>query len=78
VFTLTALLTGVGQSRLGGILTEAARLVDDGKLKPLLSERSFALAGLETAFSFVKSESVGKVVVEVRHGDSKSPTEPRL
>lgn len=28
VFTLTPLLTGVGQSRLGGILTEAAKLVD--------------------------------------------------
>src|SRR5262249_41644556 len=42
VFTLTPLLTGVGQSRLGGILTEAAKLVDDGKLKPLVSELRFS------------------------------------
>ena len=65
VFTLTPLLTGVGQSRLGGILTEAAKLVDDGKLKPLLSERRFPPAELEAAFSFVKSGSIGKVVVEI-------------
>jgi NADPH:quinone reductase-like Zn-dependent oxidoreductase len=65
VFTLTPLLTGVGQSRLGGILTDAAKLVDDGKLKPLLSERRFPPAELEAAFSFVKSGSIGKVVVEI-------------
>lgn len=65
VFTLTPLLTGVGQSRLGGILTEAAKLVDDGKLKPLLSERRFSAAEIEAAFSFVKSGSIGKVVVEI-------------
>ena len=64
VFTLTPLLTGVGQPRLGGILTKAAKLVDDGKLKPLLSERSFAPAELDAAFSFVTSGSIGKVVVE--------------
>jgi len=65
VFTLTPLLTGVGQSRLGGILTEAAKLVDDGKLKPLLSERRFSLPDIEAAFSLVKSGSIGKVVVEI-------------
>src|SRR5215831_13516354 len=65
VFTLTPLLTGVGQSRLGKILTDAAKLVDGGKLKPLLSERSFGAAELEAAFSLVKSGSIGKVVVEV-------------
>jgi NADPH:quinone reductase len=65
VFTLTPLLTGLGQSRLGRILTEAAKLVDDGKLKPLLSERRFPPAEIEAAFSFVKSGSIGKVVVEI-------------
>src|SRR5262245_10040926 len=65
VFTLTPLLTGVGQSRLGGILAEVAKFVDDGKLRPLLSERRFRSAELEAAFSFVKSGSVGKVVVEI-------------
>ena len=65
VFTLTPLLTGVGQVRLGRILTEAAKLVDDGKLKPLLSEQRFAPAELEAAFSLVKSGSIGKVVVEL-------------
>src|SRR5215813_12745162 len=47
VFTLTPLLTGFGQSHLGGILTEVAKLVDDGKLKPLLSERLFLSAELD-------------------------------
>jgi NADPH:quinone reductase len=65
VFTLNPLLTGVGQSRLGQILTEGAKLVDDGKLKPMLSERMFSPAELEDAFSFVKSGSIGKVVVEI-------------
>ena len=65
VFTLTPLLTGFGQSRLGGILTEVAKLVDDGKLKPLLSERLFLSAELEAAFASVKSGSIGKVVVEI-------------
>src|SRR5215475_5610282 len=65
VFTLTPLLTGVGQSHLGGILTEAAKLVDDGKLKPLLSERRFSPAEIEAAFSFVKSGGIGKVVVDI-------------
>ena len=65
VFTLTPLLTGFGQSRLGDILTEAAKLVDDGKLKPLLSEPRFSPAEIEAAFSLVKSGSVGKVVVEI-------------
>ena len=65
VFTLTPLLTGAGQSRLGGILNQAAKLVDDGKLKPLLAERRFSPAELEAAFSLVKSGSIGKVVVEI-------------
>src|SRR5215468_94698 len=65
VFTLRPLLTGVGQSRLGGILAEAAKLVDAGKLRPLLSERRFSPPEIEAAFSLVKSGSVGKVVVEI-------------
>jgi NADPH:quinone reductase-like Zn-dependent oxidoreductase len=65
VFTLTPLLTGLGQSRLGGILTETAKLVDDGKLRPVLSQRRFSPAELEAAFSLVKSGSIGKVVVEI-------------
>ena len=65
VFTLTPLLTGAGQARLGGILAKAAKLVDDGKLKPLLSEQRFSAAELDAAFSFVKSGSIGKVVVEI-------------
>jgi NADPH:quinone reductase-like Zn-dependent oxidoreductase len=65
VFTLTPLLTGVGQSRLGGILTEAAKFADDGKVRPLLSERRFQPAELEAAFSLVKSGGIGKVIVEI-------------
>jgi hypothetical protein len=65
VFTLTPLLTGVGQSRHGEILTEATKLVDESKLKPLLSEPRFSPAELEAAFSLVKSGNIGKVVVEI-------------
>lgn len=66
VFTLTPLLTGMGQNHHGEILKAAAELVDSGKLKPLVSEKTFSLAEIGDAFSRVESGSTGKVVVDSR------------
>ncbi len=43
VFTLHPLLTGVGREHHGDILRAAARLVEDGKLMPILDPRRFTL-----------------------------------
>jgi NADPH2:quinone reductase len=64
VFTLFPLLTGIGQTRHGQILREAAALADAGKLKPLLNDRHFSPADIEAAHALVESGAVGKVVVE--------------
>jgi NADPH2:quinone reductase len=64
VFTLFPLLTGIGQTRHGQILREAAALTDAGKLKPLLNDQRFSPADIEAAHALVESGAVGKVVVE--------------
>ena len=63
IFTLLPLLTGQYRAHHGEILTEAAALADDGKLRPLLNTRMFAMDDLEAAYAAVASGSFGKVVV---------------
>ncbi|POA51534.1 quinone oxidoreductase, partial [Pseudomonas sp. GW460-R15] len=41
VFTLLPMLTGKGREHHGQILAEAAQLIDDGKLTPILDGRQF-------------------------------------
>jgi NADPH2:quinone reductase len=65
VFTLMPLLTGVGQAHHGEILREAAALVDDGKLRPVMNDRRFGGADLDAAHALVESGALGKVVVEL-------------
>ncbi|WP_353072264.1 zinc-dependent alcohol dehydrogenase family protein [Tunturiibacter gelidiferens] len=65
VFTLMPLLTGVGQAHHGEILREAAALVDDGKLRPMMNERPFAGTDLDAAHALVESGALGKVVVDL-------------
>ncbi|MGF7180962.1 zinc-dependent alcohol dehydrogenase family protein [Tunturiibacter psychrotolerans] len=65
VFTLTPLLTGLGQAHHGEILSEAAALAEGDKLRPLMNERRFTAADLGEAFAAVESGAVGKVVVEL-------------
>lgn len=66
VFTLLPLLTGENRAHHGEILARAASLADEGKLKPLLSERHFSPADIADAYSQVEAGSLGKVVVEFR------------
>lgn len=65
VFTLMPLLTGVGQAHHGMILREAAALVDEGKLRPLLNKQSFSPTDIGAAYWLVESGALGKVVVDL-------------
>jgi NADPH:quinone reductase-like Zn-dependent oxidoreductase len=64
VFTLLPLITGEGRAHHGEILAAAAKLADEGKLKPLLSGEHFDASTISQAHAQVASGSLGKVVVE--------------
>jgi NADPH2:quinone reductase len=64
VFTLLPLITGEGRAHHGEILAAAGKLVDEGKLRPLLSEERFDAASIGQAHALVAAGSLGKVVVE--------------
>jgi len=65
VFTLMPLLTGKSRAHHGKILTEAAKLVEEGKLRPLMSEQRFSAGEIGAAHAAVEAGAVGKVVVEL-------------
>ena len=64
VFTLLPLITGEGRQHHGEILAAAAKMAEEGKLKPLLSAMRFNAATISHAHTLVASGSLGKVVVE--------------
>jgi NADPH:quinone reductase-like Zn-dependent oxidoreductase len=64
VFTLLPLITGEGRAHHGEILAAAAKLADEGKLRPLLSEERFDASAIGRAHAVVAAGSLGKVVVE--------------
>jgi len=66
VFSLLPLLTGQGRERCGEILTRAAELSDEGRLRPLLAGPAFPLEHVAQAHDFLDSgQAVGKVIVEI-------------
>lgn len=65
VFTLLPLLTGRGLAHHGEILAGAARLADEGKLRPILAPRVFTPDQMEEAFEMMGSGVAGKVVVDL-------------
>jgi NADPH:quinone reductase len=65
VFTLLPLLTGLGRSRHGDVLRQAALLAEKGQLKPLLADHHFGKDDIADAFDFVAEGRGGKVVVEL-------------
>jgi NADPH2:quinone reductase len=64
VFTLMPLITGEGRKHHGEILAAAAKLAEQGKLKPLLSAERYNASTISEAHALVASGSLGKVVVE--------------
>jgi NADPH:quinone reductase len=65
VFTLFPLLSGTGRAHHGNILSQAAGLVEAGKLQPLLNQQRFTAMDIGAAFTLVESGALGKVVVEL-------------
>lgn len=64
VFTLMPLLTGKSRAHHGKILEAAAKFVEAGKLKPLMSEQRFAAGEIGAAYALMGTGALGKVVVE--------------
>jgi len=65
VFTLFPMLTGTGRAHHGHILAEAAKLVDQNQLKPLLASQRFGRDEIAAAYDLVAKGSIGKVVIEL-------------
>lgn len=65
VFTLLPLITGEGRTHHGKILAQIAALVETGRLEPLLNDRPFSVADIDSAHSLVESGALGKVVVDL-------------
>ena len=64
VFMLIPMLHNVGRSRHGQILTEAAELVDAGKLRPLIDPQTFNFSQVAPAHRHAESgDQIGKVVI---------------
>jgi NADPH2:quinone reductase len=65
VFTLLPLLTGRGREHHGQILAEAARLIDAGKLGPILDARQFDLQTADAAYELLASGAQGRLVINI-------------
>jgi NADPH2:quinone reductase len=66
VFTLLPMLTGKGRGHHGEIMREATKLVEAGKLVPLVDERRFTLETAMDAHALVESgKALGKIAIEV-------------
>lgn len=66
VFMLIPMLHGIGRARHGEILTEAAGLVAQGKLRPLLDPHRCTLAQAALAHRHLESgAAVGKITIDI-------------
>jgi NADPH:quinone reductase len=67
VFTLLPMLSGKGRANHGHILREAAKLIEAGKLLPLMDPRRFDLDSAMEAHEEVEAgRAKGKIVVDIR------------
>lgn len=66
VFVLLPMLTGNGRAHHGDILAEAARLVEQGKVMPLVDPQHYTLSQARQAHDAVEQgRAIGKVVIDV-------------
>lgn len=66
VFTLLPLLSGECRAHHGEILMEAARLVEAGKLVPLLDPKRFTIESVGDAYALIRDRAAkGKLVVDL-------------
>lgn len=66
VFMLIPMLHDIGREAHGAILREAARLVDAGRLRPLIDPQRFALADVSAAHAKLEAgRALGKIVLDM-------------
>jgi NADPH2:quinone reductase len=65
VFTLLPLQIGRGRAHHGEILEQAARLADQGLLRPMVSDHLFDTRTITDAYAYVETSGLGKVVVQI-------------
>ncbi|SHM35931.1 zinc-dependent alcohol dehydrogenase family protein [Flavobacterium chilense] len=66
VFVLHPMISGDGRKHHGDILTEVTRLIEEGKLKPIIDPRKFTLDNAIEAHKAVSDgSSFGKIVIDV-------------
>src|SRR5215831_10149418 len=70
VFTLLPLLTGEGRVHQGDVLSQATRLVEAGQLVPLIDQRRFTLASVESAYNALQNgDAQGRIIVDLGGGE---------
>jgi len=70
VFTLYPLISGNGRRHHGEILTGATKLVEAGKMRPVVDERTFSLETIDEAYKAMEDGSAkGKIVISI-NGDN--------
>ena len=68
IFMLLPMLTGKNLEHHGKILTQITRLVNAGRLHPLLDPVRFSLDDVNAAYAHLASgQAVGKIVVDITH-----------
>lgn len=66
VFTLYPLISGQGRAHHGEILTAAAALIDEGRIKPQIHDKEYTLAQVADAYrSMQQGKTRGKIVVSI-------------
>jgi NADPH2:quinone reductase len=66
VFTLLPLLTGEGREHHGEILSHAARVIEAGRVRPVLDPRRFTLETASDAYRSLTTKTArGKLVVDI-------------
>jgi NADPH2:quinone reductase len=66
VFTLLPLQTGRERVHHGEIMTKTTEIANEGKLRPLVSERHFTTKNIAAAHAYVEVSGLGKAVVEIQ------------
>jgi len=65
VFTLLPLLNAKGREHHGQILSEAARLIDAGNLKPIMDGHQFDLHSANAAYDLLAGGAQGRLAIEI-------------
>ena len=70
VYMLIPMLSEINRAYHGKILAKLADLVDKGKIRPLIDDKTFSFSEVAAAHSHLESGAIGKVVLECSFEDS--------